>query len=641
MQQKENRMSSTELGIEQLILRLRIPVEVAVSPAGDRIAYAEARRELDDEGYVVAIHVLAHTDAAGWTPLARFDGHGPAWAGDGTLAFASRGPEGDGISLWREGSGEPRLLTSAEGARELTWDPADARLAYVCLQPPVRDPSAPVVLREPGFRVDGSGLPPRHRELRVVERATGASRAVVSGPFDVRSPAWHPSGETIAFGRGAVGDLRPSGYVVTLTGDERRVTPEATRCDTICWSADGASIVFAGRLDRARCGLNRLYALAVASGEIRLLAPDLERDVSTTDGFQPGCDPLLAPGGADVLFMVTDDFDVALYRTPLDGGPAERVLGGRFEAVAGAAASATEVVAIVADAHSPGELVVWDPRDGSRETITQLAGDLLADLVEPVEREFVSPDSTVVRGLLLRPPGAVGPTPLLLNVHGGPHAAFLGVIADYELLNWEFVARGWSVLMLNPRGSSGRDDAYYRGVVGGWGGHDVQDFLAAVDVLIAEGLVNADQVGVAGYSYGGLMTNVLVARSDRFKAGVAGSSISNLVSHHSTGSYGLFMGEELDGGPAEQWELYDRLSPIRHVEKIEAPLLFLHGTEDQNVPLGQAEELFALLRRLGKTAELVLYPGLDHGWPAWPLRDRTDSDRRCMEWLTRHVLGEG
>lgn len=637
-------MSLPELAIEQVLLRLRLPSDVATNAAGDRIAYTEARLDAEVDGRVEVLRVLARAVDGGWIELAALDGHSPCWAPDGTLAFIA----GEGIELWSEGGGAHELLVAADAVRELAFSPGGARLAYTCLRAPDTAPDDPIVLREPGYRVDGRPLPPRYHDLRVLDLADGESRTLVSGPFDVVCPAWHPAGDRIAYGRDDLHDSRPALYVVTLDGAETRMTPPPIRAETALWSRDGTQIVFVGQLDRhrGRCGIFRLFALDVASGEVRLLSEELEREVTYTLTFMPGFDPMLAPGGEDVLFTANDDFDIAAYRVSLEGGTCERVLGGRFEAILAGSASESGVVCVMADVRSPGELVVWDPADGARETITELAGDLLADLVEPERREFTAPDGTVVHGLLLRPPGAEGPTPLLLLIHGGPHAAYLGCKDEYDLANWEFVAHGWSVLQLNPRGSTGRSDAFYRGVCGGWGEKDRDDFLSAIDALIAEGLVDGERVGVVGGSYGGFTTNYLLARSDRFKAGVAIASFSDLISHYGTAMRGLHHGEELagdepgTGSPVERWELFERLSPIRHAEHVTAPLLLMHGSEDQIVTLGQAEEFFALLRQLGRTAELVIYPGGSHDWLEWPLRHRLDGERRAFQWLTRYVLGD-
>jgi dipeptidyl aminopeptidase/acylaminoacyl peptidase len=640
-------MAPTEQDIEQLLPRMRTPGDVAISPAGDRIAYTESRLDLDVDGYVSVLRVLERTADAGWRPLADLDGRVPRFAPDGTLAFAAARPEGEGIYLWRDGAGDPRLLVEADSVREIVWHPRGERIAYTCLRAADHAPGEPLVFRDVGYRMDGRSFPPRYYDLRVVERASGESRTLASGSFDVVSPAWHPSEEKLAYGRDDVEDGRAALYTMALDGEELRLTPHPVRADTALWSRDGATIVFVGQMERhrGRCGIFRLFAIDVASREIRLLSEQLEREVTYSLTYMPGGDPRLVPSGDDVLFVANDDFDTALYRVSLQGGPCERVLGEHFEAVGELDATDTELVAIVADPKTPGELVLWRPGDGTRETITELAGDLLEDLVMPERREFEAPDGTIVHGMLLRPADADGPTPLLVNIHGGPHAAFLGAISDTELLSWQFVARGWTVLLLNPRGSTGRDDAFYRAVNAGWGEHDLHDFLAPIDALIAEGLVDGDRVGATGYSYGGFMTNALLARSDRFKAGVAGAGITDLVSQYGTAMRGIQHGEETSGmdpgvgSPLERWERFDRLSPIRLADQIEAPLLLMHGVEDQIVTVGQAEELFALLRTAGKPVELLLYPNCAHGWASWPLHNRIDSDRRTLAWMERHVLG--
>ena len=131
---------------------------------------------------------------------------------------------------------------------------------------------------------------------------------------------------------------------------------------------------------------------------------------------------------------------------------------------------------------------------------------------------------------LVRDPEREGPRPLLLDVHGGPHNAWNAAADEMHLYHQELAARGWAVLLVNPRGSDGYGEAFYDGVNGAWGVADANDFLEPIDALVAEGLADPERLAVTGYSYGGFMTCWLTAHDDRFKAAVAGGVVSDLVS---------------------------------------------------------------------------------------------------------------
>ena len=135
-----------------------------------------------------------------------------------------------------------------------------------------------------------------------------------------------------------------------------------------------------------------------------------------------------------------------------------------------------------------------------------------------------------MQGWIIRDPEVTGATPLLIDIHGGPHNAWNGAADDMHLYHQELVARGWTVLLVNPRGSDGYGEQFYTAVFGGWGTADAQDFLEPIDQLVAEGLVDPQRLAVTGYSYGGFMTCYLTGHDERFAAAVAGGVVSDLTS---------------------------------------------------------------------------------------------------------------
>ena len=149
------------------------------------------------------------------------------------------------------------------------------------------------------------------------------------------------------------------------------------------------------------------------------------------------------------------------------------------------------------------DLVVGRPRPCS-PTTARTSADV--DLFVREERTFTISDGTVVHGWLVRDPERTGPRPLLLDVHGGPHNAWNAAADEMHLYHQELAARGWAVLLVNPRGSDGYGEAFYTGVDGAWGVADANDFLEPIDALVAEGLADPERLAVTGYSYGGFMT---------------------------------------------------------------------------------------------------------------------------------------
>ena len=301
---------------------------------------------------------------------------------------------------------------------------------------------------------------------------------------------------------------------------------------------------------------------------------------------------------------------------------------------------AASAVVVLATADSFGEVVRLDLDRGVRTTLTD-HGSALPDvrLAHRTEREFAVSDGSTVHGWLLHDPDREGPRPLLLDVHGGPHNAWNGAADAVHVYHQELVARGWAVLLLNPRGSDGYGEEFFTGVAGEWGAADARDFLEPVDALVAEGLADPRRLAIAGYSYGGFTTCYLTAHDDRFAAAVTGGVVSDLTSMVGSSDDGtMFADLELGALPWTDPERYARLSPLSGVDRVRTPTLVLHGADDVRCPVGQAQAWHHALRVLGVPTRLVLYPGASHLFILdGPLSQRVDYNRRVLEWLEQYA----
>ena len=262
------------------------------------------------------------------------------------------------------------------------------------------------------------------------------------------------------------------------------------------------------------------------------------------------------------------------------------------------------------------------------------------------EREFTISDGTVVQGWLVRDPERPRPQPLLLDVHGGPHNAWNGAADDVHLYHQELAARGWAVLLVNPRGSDGYGEAFFDGRPRRLGRSPTRRTSSSRSTqLVAEGLADPDRLAVTGYSYGGYMTCYLTGHDDRFAAAVAGGVVSDLVSMGGTSD---------DGAPARRAtssaarrgtmrERYAAMSPLTHVDQVRTPTLVLHGAADVALP-GRPGRSSGTPRcaSAGVPTELVLYPGArtcssSTGRPS----HRLDYNRRVVDWVEQYAGARG
>jgi dipeptidyl aminopeptidase/acylaminoacyl peptidase len=256
-------------------------------------------------------------------------------------------------------------------------------------------------------------------------------------------------------------------------------------------------------------------------------------------------------------------------------------------------------------------------------------------LSEPMEIKFKSFDGTSIQGWLMKPLGwrSDRKYPLILSIHGGPHGmSGWGFNASFQV----YAARGYGVLFLNPRGSSGYGQKFSDGTLGEWGGGDYKDLMAGVDeALRRQSWIHPERLGVTGGSYGGFMTNWIITQTPRFKAAVASASLSNLISFYSTSLYQDLIHAEFNGFPWDNFELLWQWSPLRYVKQAQTPTLFLHGEQDNDVHITQAEEMYMALKRRGVETVLVRYPREGHG-----LREpqhRVDALERTLAWFDRFL----
>jgi dipeptidyl aminopeptidase/acylaminoacyl peptidase len=253
----------------------------------------------------------------------------------------------------------------------------------------------------------------------------------------------------------------------------------------------------------------------------------------------------------------------------------------------------------------------------------------------PVEEiSFQSRDGTSINGFLVRPVGyrTGSRVPAVLRIHGGPVYQFSNEFS----LEWQLLAaNGFAVVAANPRGSSGRGEKFSTAIWADWGNKDGEDVLAAVDYVIAQGVADSTRLGVGGWSYGGILTDQVIARDQRFKAAISGAGIANALAGYGTDQYVREYEAEL-GTPWSNTDVWLRVSyPFLHADRIVTPTLFLCGEKDFNVPLLNSEQMYQALKSLGRETQLVIYPGEYHSIrkPSYE-RDRL---QRYLNWYARFL----
>jgi dipeptidyl aminopeptidase/acylaminoacyl peptidase len=301
---------------------------------------------------------------------------------------------------------------------------------------------------------------------------------------------------------------------------------------------------------------------------------------------------------------------------------------------------------------SPTELPdVW-VRDGVRgelRRVTRFNDEALADveLREPQERH-VTVDGRDVQGWFIPAAGAEpkgrrakpAPAPLVTEIHGGPHTHYgWSPILEFQVL----AGAGIGVFYCNPRGSDGYGREFNEANLRDWGPGPMRDVLAGIDALVADGLADPDRLGVTGGSYGGYLTNWIVAHDDRFKAAITCRSVSDMAMLFLTGdiSGGEWAEQEFGATPWDDPAYFREISPLTYADGIRTPLLIQHSENDLRTTVGQAEALFTVLRSKKRPVRLMRVPEETHeltrsGTP----NRRVENLVQVRDWFS-HYLVEG
>jgi dipeptidyl aminopeptidase/acylaminoacyl peptidase len=338
--------------------------------------------------------------------------------------------------------------------------------------------------------------------------------------------------------------------------------------------------------------------------------------------------PMWSVDGEGIYYLAADHGKTLLYKVPSAGGESKPLFDKLVQLTAFSARSGKPFF-IMSDPLHPPEIYSLDGQ------LTHLNESERPHFSNPQTISYRSFDGTEVEGWLYPALDIRSRAPMILSIHGGPHGQFSYAFNPVFQFN---AARGYATLAINPRGSSGYGQRFADGTLNSWGGGDYKDLMAGVDYVLANHPeIDPGRLGVTGASYGGYMTNWMITQTNRFKAAVAVASLSNLISFYGTSLYQDLIHAEFSGYPWEggNYALLWKWSPLAHVQDVATPTLFLHGEQDNDVHITQAEEMYTALRQRGITSELVRYPREGHGFHE--PKHQLDSRVRTLDWMDRYL----
>jgi dipeptidyl aminopeptidase/acylaminoacyl peptidase len=645
---------------DDLVKMVRVGAPV-VSPDGAWVAYTVSRVDAKEDKNGSQLWMVSWDGKQDVQLTFGKDGVGePQWSPDGQwLAFTS-GREADGPNaakgeqVWvldRRGGEAQQLTNVKQELQGYKWSP-DSKTLLLTLQErdePLEDKGKPatpkpIVIDRYHYKEDRVGfLTDKEPHLYLFDIATRKLSKLTNGPVDgpgsfgEESGAWSPDGTRVAFTSNQSKPdpdrvANPDVFVVEAKAGatpKQLTTFAGTDVGPLVWSRDSTVIVYRqGTAPHYSIyDLRQLAMVPAVGGEPKLLAPKLDAWVGA---------PVLAPGGRAVLTAVPEDRDEWVGEISLNGG-------GNVARLTRGSGSASGI-----DQAGEHVALLWST-DAAPAEIYALEGDKLRKLtghndawlatieVAPTQNiEAKTKDGNDVHGLLTMPVGYVAGTkaPMILFIHGGPTAQDQH---GFDVSRQMFAAHGYAVLQVNYRGSTGRGQAYSMAINADWGDKEVIDLMALTDAAVATGKIDENQMGVGGWSYGGILTDYTIASTTRFKAASSGAGMGNLLGFYGIDQYILQYQDEL-GAPWKNLDLYVKLSyPFLHADRIKTPTLFMGGDKDFNVPVEGGEQMYQALRAVGTPAELIVYPGQFHGFtrPSF-IKQRYQS---WFDWYDKYVRG--
>jgi dipeptidyl aminopeptidase/acylaminoacyl peptidase len=630
------------------VFRYKTISDLQVSPEGNWLAYTLSTADSVKDKYITHIWMSSWDGTASLQLTNGDDGDATArWSPDGKyLSFISTRQTTDESQLWlidRRG-GEGQKLFSVKGKlTEYAWSPDSKKIALAITDPDYAD-TAKTKIRKPfvidrfHFKQDIEGyLDSGSTHLYLYDFSSKKIDTLTRGIYKESSPVWNPQSTKIAFvsNRSVNPDQSDNDDVfiidANVNAQPKKLTTWKGADNNPVWSPDGKNIAYLQTTSDENFTMYGHTMLAIISadgGNSKLLSQQLDRPVRS---------PKWSKDGHSVAVIVSDDRQSYPVVYNLQNNSMKKIAGGDCSYSEIENRNTDEWAAIMSTPEIPGELYkLSNANAGNPLRITHLQDSFLAPInIAKVEGfKSKSKDGTIVSGILYTPYNkeANKKLPLILFIHGGPVAQ-----DEYEF-DFErqiLSAGGYAVAAVNYRGSNGRGVDYTRSIFADWGNKEVMDIRGVADYLIEKGIADSAKMGIAGWSYGGILTDYTIATDTRFKAASSGAGSALQLSMYGVDEYVNQYNNEL-GTPWEHLDKWLQLSyPFLKANLIHTPTLFMASQSDFNVPAVGAEQMYQALRTIGIPTQLVIYPAQFHEItvPGY----LTDRFQRWLNWFDKYL----
>lgn len=619
-----------------------------ISPDGQTILYSRTRVDAVKDRRTSSIWIM-NVDGSDKRQL--MDGGSANWSPDSKrILFAKADDNGKAQLFVRSQDGLITQLTHSEHApRSMAWSPDGQSVAFVARVPkaeewtiklPPRPKGAdwspdPVIVDTLHYRQDRVGITNDGFDHIFVVPATGGTpRQITDGDWNVGargigviagSPtlAWSPDSRSIAYD--GPGEAVPHAQwwrsdihqVDVKTGDTKRLTSGEGSWRAPTFSPDGQDIAFIGYPDHDRLTpIADVYVMAVNGGAPKTLTKDLADSPSQ---------PYFSPDSRDILFTVGKEGARNIHAVSRAGRMRNVTSGAQVVGLSSLSDSGTLAVTLTRS-DLPRTVATLANLSGVAQPtpLTDVNGDIFEGVtfgdVEEIWYDATAEngDEARVQGWIVYPPNydASRRYPTVLSIHGGPQAMYN---SGFNFRFQEFAARGYVVLYVNPRGSTGYGEDFVNSINGAYPGQfDYADLMAGVDLVVDRGIADPDRLFVMGCSGGGVLTTHVIAQTNRFAAAAALCPVTNWIAMSGTTDVSAWLYSFFDKPFWEDPDPWMENSTISHVGKVETPTLLMTGIEDLRTPIEEAENYYAALKMRGIPAKLIPMPNEYHGTSSRP-----------------------
>lgn len=633
---QERRAMTTDDGLEMVSVG-----NALMSPDGQWVLYSRSELNWDDNKRETTYHMIPAGGGESFQFIGKAGGSGFQFSPNGEyLSFRRAVDEVQQIFVMRTNGGEAVQLTKHKtSVGTYQWSEDSGRIFLVADESRSEEDEKEHKKGNDAIFVDEGPNGQRESQwnnLWVFDIEDKKESQITKEDFRIGSFHVSPNAKRIVY-TARRENLRNQQYLAEIflldleDSTTTRLTDNRAPEGRLIWAPDGVHFAYRAVSDTDwEQNENKIWVMNADTKEYRLVSGEFRGSISQI---------AWTPDSRAILFGGRQGTNSNLYRLDVRSGKVDQITDvvGTMS-VGSFSKDRTKMVYSYQDFDTPSDLYVSPTNDYGPTRLTDANPSIETDflLANGAVIRWRSTDGLEIEGILLLPESYRRDTrmPLLLHVHGGPAGVFSNSFrSNYHV----WAGLGYAQLLPNVRGSSGYGDTFLQGNYQDIGGGDYQDLMSGVDYVIKAGYVDPNQMGIRGWSYGGILGGWTITQTDRFKGASLGAMVSDWPSEYAPGFNHDVRLWYIGGTPWENPEAWRQKSALTHVANITTPTLLMHGINDRTDTEPQSMMFFTAIRDQGRTARYIKFPREPHGFRE-PRHQRT-RDIEEIRWIQKYVRG--